>query len=383
MKRSWRTLAACVLVVASSPVRGDGVTQQPFELVRSLRILQDRIVYGDAGAHVAQKAALARAAERLDQAADSVWMEPKNLTAAVAFVLGGGSPRVLKKLLARDTTHGMLERLLKGALAYAEGRTEEAGELLGGLDAAHLDHGIAGHIALVQAELAIRKDPMRAIDLLDQARLLSPGTLVEEAALRRQITLFAAAGNFVKFQATSAVYLRRFPKSIYAGAFKLQFATQIVAHEASQASIPRLEGMLAGLDPLDRRDLYLAIAKAGIARGRVELVRFAAAKAGQLADASSIEGTRSKLYEAAALVVSDDFEKGEAALKAISPEAMGREDVELLDAAKAVANAVRRTPAEDENAQPDPVGNTLPLKSVVAAQEAILEVDTLLQGAGK
>jgi hypothetical protein len=78
-----------------------------------------------------------------------------------------------------------------------------------------------------------------------------------------------------------------------------------------------------------------------------------------------------------------DFDKGAAQLQALSRVALPGDDGDLLDAARAVAMEVRRTPAEDENAQPAPAVDQPTLKSVVAAQQAILAVDTLLKGAEK
>jgi chemotaxis protein MotC len=228
--------------------------------------------------------------------------------------------------------------------------------------------------------LVIKKEPARAIELFEQARLLSPGTLIEEAALRRQIALLASRANFEKFEATSAIYMRRFPQSVYAGAFKAQLVEQIVSHDTA---MHKLESMLAGLNRLDRRELYLAIAKAGTARGKVELVRFAAPRAATLADSNSLEGSRCKLYEAAVLVVTDEFDRGAAQLQALSRAALPGDDGDLLDAARAVAMEVKRTPVQDETAQLTPAGDQPALKSVVAAQQAIVAVDALLKGAEK
>jgi chemotaxis protein MotC len=379
-RRGWGMLAAGALVLTwCGAVRGGGISQQPFELVRSLRALQDRIAYGDASAHSAQKAALAQIAEKMEQADDSAWAEPKNLRAAVAFVLGGGNPRVLRKLLSREKTQGVIEKFMRGALAYAEGRTAAASELFGDLDALRLDPAIAGNIALVQAELAMRKDPARALRLFDQARLLSPGTLIEEAALRRQISLFAATGVFEKFEAASAVYLRRFPKSVYAGVFKTQFVAQLVAHKVG-ADASKLQAMLAGLSRWDRRDLYLDLAKASLASGSLELAHLAATKASELAVANSIEARRAKLYEAAVLVVSDDLETGVATLQALSEAELDVEDADLLAAAKAIAAAIRRGPSEDETQEAVAAADTPAPKSVMAAQQAVLAADAILKG---
>ena len=68
------------------------------------------------------------------------------------------------------------------------------------------------------------KEPAKALAYLDDARLLAPGTLIEEAAFRRQIALIASAGDGERYEMMVARYLRRFPNSVYAGNFRQQFA---------------------------------------------------------------------------------------------------------------------------------------------------------------
>ena len=117
---------------------------------------------------------------------------------------------------------------------------------------------------------------------LDDARLLSPGTIVEEAALRRQIALLAAAGKADRYEMLATQYLRRFPRSVYAGGFRQQFAVAIAAIRMPRepGRLARLESMLGGVAQSDRREVYLTIAKEAIAKGKMEMAKFAAAQCG-------------------------------------------------------------------------------------------------------
>ena len=58
---------------------------------------------------------------------------------------------------------GMDDKLVQGVLAYGEGRNAEAADLLIRIDARSLDPSIAGHLALVQAELIAKKDAGKAL----------------------------------------------------------------------------------------------------------------------------------------------------------------------------------------------------------------------------
>lgn len=181
------TLAGAMLACGlgwTGAVYGQEGKGEPFELVRSLQSLQDQVVRGNARAHAAQRALLVRIAEQFDVLSAEGWRDPKNARAAVVFVLSGGSARALQKLMHSGVSTDINEKLINGTLAYGEGRHDAAVELLAGVEARALDPGMAGLVAYVQGELVAKKEPAKALVYFDDARLLSPGTIIEEAALR-------------------------------------------------------------------------------------------------------------------------------------------------------------------------------------------------------
>ena len=109
-----------------------------------------------------------------------------------------------------------------------------------------LPAGLAGQLALTQSALVVREAPARSLELLDLARLLAPGTLVEEGALRRQIFVVAQGGDATRFEALSIQYLRRFRRSVYAGNFRQRFAAALTRldFDSDRTRIARLERML-------------------------------------------------------------------------------------------------------------------------------------------
>jgi chemotaxis protein MotC len=353
-------------------------------LVRALRTLQDQVALGSSDARETRGALLRETGEKLLKMKQEVWRNPANVRAAVAFVLNGGNPRVLKNVQAAGPLPEVDELLVRGALAYGEGHTAEAAKLLGGLDARTLAPSLGGNVALVQAELIGRREPAKALALLDEARLLAPGTLTEEAALRRQIAIVAATADFGRFTRLSASYMHRFANSAYAGAFQHQFAVDFVknagAVTSGSALAPRLQTVLDEV-PSDRRgELYLAIAREALIKGKIDLTRVAsraAAEAGE--DASQDRGRRATLYEAAAAVATGDVDQAVPRLEAMAGAALPAEDAELLRAALAVAQQVRRLPPnEGEVASADPAPEI-----VEAARKALARVDQLMAEAGK
>jgi chemotaxis protein MotC len=385
-------LAFGIALSAVIPAAAQEKAKEPYELVRDLGALQDQTVRGDAAAHSQQRKLTVEIAERMASFDAAVWRDPRNVRAIVTYVLSGGEPRVLKSLFAQKALPGVDEKLLNGALAYAEGRNTDALELLGAIDARSLEANLGAHVALVQAALVAGKDPKRAITLLDDARLLAPGTVIEDGALRRQVFAVAASGDVIGFETLASQYLRRFPNSIYAGSFRDQFVMEVVSERYGQAPerLQRLDSVLQGLDGDNRRQYLLAIAQEAVTRGRVALARYAAANAVPLTSEGSLDHMRAKLYEAAALIVTDDYEKGFATLQFLDKSQLEARDAALLDIALAVAAEVRRQPEAVEDAPSISVAKDtdqktpLPgLRIVERAQQVIARADAMLSERAK
>jgi len=374
---------------ASSVLAAD---EEAYEFVRELRILQDQAVLRGRGTPAQQREEFVKIGARLAEFGPRVWTEPKNARAIVIFVLSGGDPRVLRNLIGRGVAFGIDKQLVLAALAYAERRDDEAIKLLEGLDLNSLDTSIAGHVALVHALLIEKKDPPKASTLLDMARILSSGTVVEEAALRRQTIMEAKAQKFDAFETLASQYFRRFPNSIFASSFRRQFAEEVVApiYASEPKRLSQLDSMLRGLRENDRHNVCLLIAEEGIAIGNVEMVRFAARMAAL--KSASPDALRMQLYEAAATMVTEESDKGLVALKSINRSMLGDRDRELLDAANAVALEVRRPPRPVSSADAEPEadaeaspqgepGETPASSRIARAEEMIADVDKLLNEA--
>ena len=173
--------------------------QQPYILMRALRAVQDQVAVGSTSAHEEQRRILRDLGSKLRGLPVQVWDDVRNVRSAVFFALSGGDPAVLKVIIDRTTTPHVERRLLRGALAYGEGRQRDALGLLQPLKARDLDPVLGGMVALIQGTLVARTNPKEAIQRLDEARLLAPGTLIEESALRQEILLVAREGELERF----------------------------------------------------------------------------------------------------------------------------------------------------------------------------------------
>jgi chemotaxis protein MotC len=366
----------------------------PVALVRSLQILQEQIANGSVAAHGAQAALLSRIETRFTQASPDTWQDPRNARAAVIYLLSGGKPATIRLLLSYEKPPAVDGNLIKGALAYIEGREDEAFELLRTVDVRRLPPSLGGPVALVQSALVVRQDVPSALALLDEARLLMPGTLVEEAALRREIFLAGQTDNADKFEKLSTQYVRRFRHSIYAGNFREHLAVALTRFSFAQNTgmFSRIQGVLEQLDPGSRRTLYLMVARTAVLRGKTEMARLAAEQAVTASREGSLDGERARLYRAITRIFGDSYDDGMRDLAGIDKARLPARDAELLDATRRLAVQLRRWPEGAEPGQrttppaeaPPPTrldGASAANQTIDQAQKLLGDVNRLLKEA--
>ncbi len=380
-------LAAIFFCLSALPACA-GEAQPPYEIVRSLHVLQDQMVLGNRVARAAMPSFAAQLAQRLLAFNRTVWREPRNARAAVTYVLSGGSPRVARKVLESGYCPAEDKNLLQGALAYVEGHESKAKNYLKGIDPRSLEPILGGHIALVQAALIAKDNMGDAIRLLDLARVLAPGTLVEEAALRREIFLLNATGDFDKFTAMSGEYVRRFGNSAYADNFRMHFSEALGRLEIAGTpdQLGELDDVLGGFGTNEQLQFYLLIAQSSLLNGKAGISRFAAAKAEKLAEPETPEASRAELYDGAASILTNNYERGLTQLEALDAARLSEDDRSLRQAALAVAQQIRQLPeaaGEQEQGTEMPPDLKGPMEAsnaaIALAQKSLAESDALLR----
>jgi chemotaxis protein MotC len=333
----------------------------PLQMVRTLHLMQDQIAIGSTEAHIGQRGLLGVLDIRFMELAPEVWQNGKNVHAAVLFVLSGGNPGLLRKLLEMGSSV-VAENdrpLVEGALAYVEGREEAAYNALVSLDPRTFSPTMSAQLALVQSALVVRKDPAKSDELLDFVRLQAPGTLFEEAALRRQVFVASQTGHIEKFQSLATDYLRRFRHSVYAGNFRQRLASASTRIDFGQDK-SRFDGfvaMMQELEPEARRDLYLLAARASVEQGFTKSARLLADKAKELVEGDAVSAARARLYRAASMITSpESIQAATEELRQLDRSALPTSDVTLLDSAIAMASHIQTMPGAPavlaENAKP-------------------------------
>ncbi|ASP36668.1 chemotaxis protein [Labrenzia sp. VG12] len=324
---------------------------QPFEMIRSLQTLQEQIAQGNSHAMKAQRTLLADMDDMFLKVPADLWQEPRNARAAVVHLLSGGHPRVMRHLLALEPFPAIDRRLMEASLAYVEGREEDMLELLKDIDPLELPPSLGGHVALVKAAPYIRSEPAKAMELLQVASLLMPGTLVEEAALRREVFVAGMMADVDRFRVLSIRYLRRFRSSVYAGDFRRRFALALdtLGFVKSEDKFALLDPVLHEFDADSRRGLYLRLARSALLAGHLKVARKATGGALSLAVAGTKEHEILKIYLAATRLDPEMITANRDLLWSVDLRILSDEDRAVLDGVYVVLNSVRHFPEPPEN----------------------------------
>ncbi|MEM7695136.1 MAG: hypothetical protein AAF318_11850 [Pseudomonadota bacterium] len=287
------------------------------QLTRTLSALQDDIARGAGAAVDAQVVLARRIADELAAMSPEERSTRDNARALLFFALSGGSPTVVRAALDGAEPPAPLDAFLRGALAYVEGRQADALRHFAGLDLRDLPHVARGPAYLALAALTVEDDAVRALAFLDDARHAAPGTLIEEAALRRSVLLTAELNDTARFKDAVERYLRKFRTSVYAGNFRRRLGGALtrMAFLDDAEAFQKLEDIL-GVMPADgQREIYLDLARTAVESGRPEVGAKAAERAAALAEGDTLDARRASLYSAAAAVV--DPARGDDAIVAL------------------------------------------------------------------
>lgn len=318
---------------------------EPYQMVRSLQFVQDTVVMGDHSAGEMQKFLLATIDKRLRSSSLKVFDDPRNVDAALIYAMSGGNPATLEYLVSKDASGNFDNRVANALRKYLAGRGTMVSGGLSEMVPEYRDHRIGPYLALVAGNVMIAGDRKKALSFYDTARLLAPGTIVEEAALRRSIAVSVEDGNALQGLHYARQYARRFSHSPYASQFADLFVTLAVDH-FGEVSIDDVDGALEVMDNDRAQEIFLRMARQAAIKGKPELAKLAADRAGQRTDGARETGaTAAKLFESVSQVSTSQVQETVKALEQIPDEALSAEDRALRDAARRVAAEVVRQPS--------------------------------------
>ena len=368
-------------------------SMEPFLQMRMLQSLQGQTAKGSTQAFKAQRSLIELMNRSFKDAPAYSWRDPRNARAAVLLLLSGGHPSVGSALLEMKPGPEIDRRLLEGALDYIEGRKAAAYEKLTSINPLDLEAGLGSQIALVQAVLFLPHELHEALAAVDKARLLMPGSLVEEAALRRGVSVAAALGDTRLFQTYALQYLRHYRDSIYSNDFHRRFglAMRHFGDSHDKDSFDNLNVTIAEFDLDSRRRFYLLLSYASLVQGNLDLAHKAAGAALPLSMDHTEDRARAQLYLAGSMLEADRLDDALKYLWAVKRGDLSERDLLLADRVGEVLNTIRHWPEADKNSfdftarkiSLVPENADWQLDSIVRARKEIESADQLLSYSDK
>jgi chemotaxis protein MotC len=340
--RAWFSAALALL----APAAAFADSANLIDMVDDLQRIQLQIAQGDKAAYPAQLNQLKMIGAAIAAAQPETWKDRRQADSLVIYILSGGSLVDVVALLKGDAVVESERSLALGALAYVTSHEADAIARLSAEDLNALDARLAGEVAFARSVLETKRDAKAAVEFLDWARLLQPGGLVEEAALRREIALLAEARDVGRAAMLTRQYSTRFAASLYAADFFRDLAAAIARFGlADDPDNYRLLSRAVAALPTDgRRDFLLTLAKSAVVDGRFDAAASAATEALEAAGADSPEAMRARLYLAASRMFSDAYDAAAADLRTIAASKLDRADASLLAAVRRVASELRIAP---------------------------------------
>lgn len=359
MKRLCRAMAFGASLSAAGFATGPAdAALDTFQMVRSLQLVQDRIAGGDHAALPMQQKILQMIDKKLREAGPDDFRERKNIEALLIYAMSGGNPVTVDVAIARLKPDEATKPLTDGVRFYIRGDAKSAITTLQSIDPRTLNSDLGSFLALIKGSMTAADEPKPAIALLDTARLLAPGTLVEEAALRRSLPLAARLGDTERFLRASSQYVRRFLRSPYATQYADELVKGIVALYAS-LDLHVIESTIAEMSREHQKVIYLRLARTAAIEGLRELSDFAAKKAADFESvAAGEDDPRALLYSSLSEIASEKGPEILERLRSIDRDKLAGPDRQLLDAAISVATGIMTSP--NDPAPPAPVAAAEP-----------------------
>lgn len=365
-------VAACMLLSALGTAPAADGALEPYKMVRSLQLVQDRLARGDHAAMPMQRKLLEIIDERFRNSTAEDYADARNFNGLLAYAMSGGNPTTLEVVLSRLSLEGDDLTISRGILAYMKGELARAAQLLAPVDPLSEDPDRAAFLALLKGSIMTALQPATALALMDQARLLAPGTLVEEAALRRSLSLCISLGDSECFMRAADRYTRRFLRSPYASEFADSFVEGVITfHDPIGPS--RIEEIVGLMNPAQQEAVYLRLARRSTIKGQIERSNFASEKARELTrETEDGEDPRATLYALMSSITSENVAEVTEKLNRIDPAQLSPRDRRLLAAARAIAADVVAPPKP--SLAPDPQGAP-PAKAAALPQPTGADAD--------
>lgn len=334
-------------VPAMSAAEQKAVEAPPYLLVRSLQTIQDKVIAGDIASLDIQRYLLSEIDRRLRNADMSIFEDPRNVDAALIFAMSGGNPETLDILAERDIEGNFDNRVTSILRRYLSGRGATTTRQLKEVVPEYRNTAIGPYLELIGANALMETDVEGALKFFDWARVEAPGTIIEEAALRRSLAITSQRGDAKRALSYARRYARRYMASPYASQFADIFVSLAIDHKEALPP-PEIKAVLSLIERKRQREIYLRLGRRAAINGDRPLAEFASTEARRLSSSEDRgQLALAELYTGLVNVPTDGIEKVLRQLADIPDAELSAKDRFLREAATVVAEEVLKPPTED------------------------------------
>ncbi|MEP3199759.1 MAG: hypothetical protein ABJO57_17920 [Lentilitoribacter sp.] len=255
-----------ILPLGASQAQSIDSSAPLYTLVRSLQYVQDTVVSGDFSAMEMQRFLLEQVDRKLREAQPEDFDDPRNVDAALIYAMSGGNPKTLDLVVAQDKYGYFDEEITSIMRAYLNGLIPTTKKPIEEIVDDYLNTAIGPYVALIAANVKAAAKDLKAVELFDLARLVAPGSLIEEAALRRSILISINHSKFDKALSLAHIYARRFNKSPYNVQFS-QLIIEMIVQNLDNIDEVLVDEVISYLPVTQQKAIYLRISRTGVVNG--------------------------------------------------------------------------------------------------------------------
>jgi chemotaxis protein MotC len=319
----------------------------PYLMIRSLQTIQDKVINGDVESVELQRYLLGEIDRRLRTIDMAVFDDPRNVDAALIFAMSGGNPETLDILAERDVEGNFDNRVTSILRRYLSGRGATALKQLKDVVPEYRNSRIGPYLELIGANALMEKETEAALKFFDWARMEAPGSIIEEAALRRSLGITSMKGDAKRALPYARRYARRFMNSPYASQFADIFVSLAIDHPAALPS-DEIKAVLSLIERKRQREIYLRLGRRAAINGNKLLADFASREARRLSGPDDTGPLAlAELYSGIVNIPSDGINQVLEKLAEIPDKSLSPKDRFLRDAARIVAEEVVKEPGDD------------------------------------
>jgi chemotaxis protein MotC len=322
-----------------------------YRMVRSLQNIQDQVINGDLNSVDMQRFLLGEIDRRLRAADPAVFDDTRNVDAALIYAMSGGNPETLDLLANRDISGNFDNRVTSILRRYLSGKGASAAKQLEMVVPEYRNTTIGPYLQLIGANALMEKNTDTALKFFDWARVEAPGSIIEEAALRRSLSLASRKGDTARALPYARRYARRYMNSPYASQFADVFVSLALDHEDALPP-SEIKEVLSLVERKRQREIYLRLARRAAIAGNKHLTDFASLEARGLSEQQDkSQLALAELYSGIVNIPSDGVNDILDRLAGIPDTELSPKDRFLRDAARVVAEEVTNAPSEDSLTQ--------------------------------